>query len=96
MHFSTALAAAAAVVPLVNAHGSNLPTIVGLNPKDLKARAILSNLGAHFAEVHGGVHASAKSLDARQDDRQCGEGIGNCGAGCRATWRLQQQSHLQQ
>lgn len=81
MHFSTALAAAAAVVPLVHAHGSNLPTIVGLNPKDLKARAILSNLGARFAEAHDFAHTEAKSLNARQDDRECGEGVGNCGAG---------------
>jgi hypothetical protein len=81
MHFSTALAAAAAVVPLVSAHGSGLPTILGMNPKDLKARAILSNIGARFAEVHDFAHAEAKSLNARQDDRECGEGVGNCGAG---------------
>ncbi|KAH7400961.1 hypothetical protein DE146DRAFT_781783 [Phaeosphaeria sp. MPI-PUGE-AT-0046c] len=81
MHLSTALAAVAAVVPLANAHGSGLPTILGLNPKDLKARAILSNLGAQFAEVHDFARTEAKSLNARQNDRECGEGIGNCGAG---------------
>jgi hypothetical protein len=83
MHFSTALAAVAAVAPLVSAHGSghNLPTIVGLNPKDLKARALLSNLGARFASVHDFAKTDAKPIKARQDDRQCGAGIGSCGAG---------------
>ncbi|KAH3917922.1 hypothetical protein HBI56_178700 [Parastagonospora nodorum] len=83
MHFSTALAAVAAVAPLVSAHGSGngLPTIVGLNPKDLKARAILSNLGARFATVNDFAKTDVKSLKARQDDRQCGQGVGSCPAG---------------
>jgi hypothetical protein len=81
MHFSTALTAAAAVAPLVSAHGAGLPTIVGLHPKDLKARALLSNIGARIAEVHEFAKTEAKPLKARQDDRQCGAGIGSCGAG---------------
>jgi hypothetical protein len=83
MHFSTTLAAVAAVAPLVSAHGSGngLPTIVGLNPKDLKARAILSNLGARFATINEFAKTEAKPLKARQDDRECGAGIGSCGAG---------------
>lgn len=80
MHFSTALGAVAAVAPLVNAHGSPLPKIVGLNPRDLKARDLLSNLGARFAEVHEFAKADAKPLEAR-DDRECGAGIGSCAAG---------------
>lgn len=79
MHFSTAFAAAVAVAPLVNAHGSPLPQIVGLNPRDLKARALLSNIGARFAEVH--EFAKSEPLKARQDDRECGKGIGSCAAG---------------
>jgi len=80
MHFSTALAAVAAVAPLVNAHGSPLPQIMGLNPRDLKARAILSNIGARFTEVH--EFAKSEPLKARQDDdRECGQGIGSCAAG---------------
>jgi hypothetical protein len=86
MHFSTALAAVAAIAPLASAHGSDhghgLPTIVGLNPKDLKARALLSNLGARFATINDFAKPEvAKPLEARQDDRQCGAGIGSCAAG---------------
>jgi hypothetical protein len=77
MHFSTALAAVAAVAPLVSAHGSPLPQIVGLNPRDLKARAMLSNLGARFTEAN----ELSKTLEARQDDRECGKGVGSCAAG---------------
>jgi len=80
MHFSAALAAAAAV-SVVSAHGSGLPTIVGLNPKDLKARAILSSIGARIAEPHDFAKTETTPLKARQDGRECGEGVGNCGAG---------------
>lgn len=79
MHFSTALAAIAAIAPLVNAHGSPLPKIVGLNPKDLRARDLLSGLGARFAEAH--EFAKANPLDARQSDKECGKGIGSCAKG---------------
>jgi len=80
MHFSTAFAAVAAVAPLVNGHGSPLPKILGLNPRDLKARSLLANLGARFEEVHE-FAKEAKPLKARQDDRECGAGIGSCSAG---------------
>jgi len=80
MHFSTALATVAAVAPLVNAHGAPLPRIVGLNPRDLRARDLLSSLGARFNDVHEFQKESAP-LKARQDDRECGAGIGSCGAG---------------
>ncbi|KAH8732274.1 hypothetical protein GQ44DRAFT_602887 [Phaeosphaeriaceae sp. PMI808] len=81
MHFSTALSAAAAVLPLVNAHGSPLPKIVGLNPRDLKARDLLSSLGARFTEVHEFHKAAPASLKKRQDGAECGQGIGSCAAG---------------
>jgi hypothetical protein len=83
MHFSAALAAVAAVAPFVNAHGSNgLPTIVGLNPKDLKTRDLLAGLGARFASVHDFAKSeTAKPAMVRRDDRECGEGVGSCGAG---------------
>ena len=82
MHFSTALTAVAAVAPLVNAHGSPLPKIVGLNPRDLKARNLFSNLGARFADVHEFAKAEAEPLKARQaDDRECGANIGTCPQG---------------
>jgi hypothetical protein len=86
MHVSAALAAVAAIAPLASAHGSDhghgLPTIIGLNPKDLKARSLLSNLGARFATVNDFAKPQvAKPLEARQDDRQCGAGIGSCAAG---------------
>jgi hypothetical protein len=84
MRYTSALAAVAAIAPLVSAHGASLPKIHGLNPKDLRARDLLGNLGARFAEVH-----EAHKLNTRQDDRQCGEGVGSCpngqccsGAGC--------------
>jgi hypothetical protein len=83
MHFYTALATVVAVVPLVSAHGGGapLPKIVGLNPRDLKARDLLSNLGARFVEVEEFVEEDFGSLKARQNDRECGQGIGSCGAG---------------
>ncbi|CBX99804.1 hypothetical protein IAQ61_002963 [Plenodomus lingam] len=77
----TALAALAALTPLVHAHGVGLPKIVGLNPRDLKARELLGNLGARFAEPHEFLKAPEQKLQARQDDRRCGAGIGSCAAG---------------
>ncbi|KAF2133236.1 carbohydrate esterase family 4 protein [Dothidotthia symphoricarpi CBS 119687] len=80
MHFSTALAAIAAVAPLVSAHGNSpLPRIIGLNPKDLKARSILSNLGARISEVHE-IHEERNAVNKRQAT-ECGAGIGSCDAG---------------
>jgi peptidoglycan/xylan/chitin deacetylase (PgdA/CDA1 family) len=81
MHFSTALAAVAAVAPIVNAHGNAaLPKIVGLNPKDLKARDLLAGLGARFAEVH--EFAKEAAPEKRQDTLECGASVGkSCAAG---------------
>ncbi|KAF2191086.1 carbohydrate esterase family 4 protein [Zopfia rhizophila CBS 207.26] len=83
MHFSTALAAAAAVAPLVNAHGgAGIPKIVGLNPKDLKARDMFANIRARVqgAEID---HVKRGNLAPRQGitDGQCGEGFGSCAEG---------------
>ena len=80
MHFST-LAAVAAIAPLVSAHGGmGLPKIAGINMRDLKSRDLLANLEARIAEVKT-AHAHENRLAARQDDRQCGPGVGNCAAG---------------
>jgi len=82
MHFSTTLAAVAAVAPLASAHGGAvLPRIVGLNPKDLKARDLLSSLGARFADVHEFVKAPENQLKPRQNGASCGAGVGSCAAG---------------
>ncbi|KAJ4365971.1 hypothetical protein N0V95_000348 [Ascochyta clinopodiicola] len=80
MHFST-LAAIAAVAPFVSAHGGmGLPKIAGINMRDLKSRDLLANLEARIAEVQT-AHAHENRLNARQDDRECGAGVGSCAAG---------------
>ncbi|KAF2473248.1 glycoside hydrolase/deacetylase [Lindgomyces ingoldianus] len=86
MHFSTALAAAAAaIVPLVNAHeGAPIPRIAGLNIKDLKARDIFTNFKVRqAADVdHHDAPKKRSNLEARQNtDGQCGAGFGSCAAG---------------
>ncbi|EDU51408.1 CDA1 xylanase chitin deacetylase [Pyrenophora tritici-repentis] len=84
MHYTSALAAIAAVTPLVSAHGTGLPNIIGLNPKDLRARHLLSRTGAKLMGVDELMKpkvASKVPVQARQDDRQCGQGIGSCPAG---------------
>lgn len=84
MRFSTAVAAAAAVMPFASAHeGAPVPKIAGLNVKDLKARHLLSNLKARFAEVNAHeTHEKRGSLETRQNvDGQCGPGFGSCAAG---------------
>jgi hypothetical protein len=84
MHFSTTLAAIAAVVPLINAHDApGLPKIAGLNIKDLKARSLFDNLKARAAEVTRHVVHEKKSLKSRQGgiDGQCGASFGSCAAG---------------
>jgi hypothetical protein len=81
MHFSTALAAIAAVAPLVNAHDvPGAPKIAGLNMRDLKARSVLDNLKARAAAVE--QHAE-HHLKPRQGgtDGQCGASFGSCAAG---------------
>jgi len=84
MHYSAALAAVAAITPLVNAHGAGLPNIIGLNPRDLRARDLLSRTGARFTGVNELLQPKTQvknKVVARQDDRQCGAGVGNCPAG---------------
>ncbi|KAF1837299.1 glycoside hydrolase/deacetylase [Decorospora gaudefroyi] len=88
MHYSTAIAAVAALTPFVSAHGHGgaVPNIVGLNPRDLKARSLLSGTGAKFTGVDKllkgrGNSARANPVKPRQDDRECGEGVGSCEAG---------------
>jgi hypothetical protein len=84
MHFSTALAAVAAVAPLVVAHGGSspgTPQIIGLNVKDLKARSMLSSWveRAQTAEVdHHEAHEKRQGGNA---EGQCGDGVGTCAAG---------------
>lgn len=84
MHYSAALAAVVAVAPIVSGHGTGLPNIVGLDPKDTRARDLLSGIGARFTGVNEIASAKNKvktQIVRRQDDRQCGAGIGNCPAG---------------
>lgn len=85
MRYASAVAAVAAIAPIVSAHGSGIatPRIIGLNPRDLKARDLLSNLGARFADVKDfkGPENQVKQVKPRQDDRQCGAGVGSCAAG---------------
>ncbi|KAF1842529.1 carbohydrate esterase family 4 protein, partial [Cucurbitaria berberidis CBS 394.84] len=81
MLYSAAVAAIVAATPLVSAHGAALPNIVGLNPRDLKARDLLSSLGARFTDVHEFVKAPENQVKPRQDGKECGANIGSCGAG---------------
>lgn len=81
MHYSTALAAVAAVAPLVSAHGAGLPQIIGLNPRDLKARDLLGSIGVRFAGVDEFAKGSVDKPKVRRDDRECGTGVGSCAAG---------------
>lgn len=84
MHYSAALAAVAAIAPIVNAHGAGLPNIVGLNPRDLKARDLLSRAGARFTSVNDLIKPKTNvktQVLPRQDDRQCGAGVGSCPTG---------------
>ncbi|USP73779.1 carbohydrate esterase family 4 protein [Curvularia clavata] len=84
MHYSAALAAVVAVAPIVSGHGTGVPNIVGLNPRDLKARDLLSRVGARFTGVNELLEPKndvKTQIIRRQDDRQCGTGIGNCPAG---------------
>ncbi|KAL6705783.1 hypothetical protein ACN47E_006421 [Coniothyrium glycines] len=86
MRYTSAVAAIAAVAPVVSAHGSgiNMPRIIGLNPRDLKARDLLSNVGARFADVKDFVkypENQVKQIKRQTDDRQCGANIGSCAAG---------------
>lgn len=80
MYFSTVVVATiATVAPLASAHGSGVPQILGLDVADLKARNLLSSLGARFAEV-GDAHIKP-TVEAREDKPECGPGVGSCGPG---------------
>jgi hypothetical protein len=80
MHFSTTLAAVAAVAPFVSAHGTlSVPKIAGINMRDLKSRDLLATLEARIAGYN--AHDKHDAIKVRQDDRQCGPGVGNCAAG---------------
>jgi hypothetical protein len=81
MHFSTTLAAVAAVAPFVSAHGTmGVPKIAGINMRDLKSRDLLATLEARMADYN--AHGKHEAVKVRQaDDRQCGAGVGNCPAG---------------
>ena len=81
MHYSTAIAAVAAFAPLVSAHGAAVPQIIGLNPRDLKTRDLLGSVGARFASAGNFAKGPENKLQARQDDRECGAGVGSCSAG---------------
>lgn len=77
--FTTVAATVAAVAPLASAHGVGLPTILGLDVADLKARSILSSIGAPIA---GASYPHNKvDLEVRGSPPECGEGIGSCPAG---------------
>lgn len=77
MLFSKTAAAAAAFVPFANAHGNAaLPKILGLDVSTERAEALVRSLqlgGLPGAAVHG-----RSVLEARKDERECGEGIGSC------------------
>lgn len=81
MHFTNiALATVATVGPIVNAHGTGMPKIMGLQTADLKARNLLNEISARMSGVH---EAHAPELEARQgaSPPECGPGIGSCPAG---------------
>ncbi|KAH7412105.1 hypothetical protein DE146DRAFT_602168 [Phaeosphaeria sp. MPI-PUGE-AT-0046c] len=79
MHFTNiALATVATVGPIVSAHGSGLPKIMGLHTTDLKARNLLHSISARMSE---GGHTHVPKIQARDSPPECGEGIGSCPAG---------------
>ncbi|KAF2627119.1 carbohydrate esterase family 4 protein [Macroventuria anomochaeta] len=77
MLFSKTVVVAAALAPLASAHGSTgLPKIMGLDIFDRRAGSLIANLKSGGLL---GAEANEKSvLEARKDDRECGEGIGSC------------------
>ena len=56
-----------------------VPKIAGINMRDLKSRDLLATLEARMADYN--THANHDTIKVRQDDRQCGPGVGNCAAG---------------
>ncbi|KAL1609869.1 hypothetical protein SLS60_001534 [Paraconiothyrium brasiliense] len=84
MRFPTAIAAVAAVAPVVSAHdGPGIPKIGGLDMKDLKARNLMDNIRARTAELTKDALLDKHPLKPRQGgtDGQCGAGFGSCDAG---------------
>ena len=80
MYLSTVIVATiAAFASLTNAHGAGALQIIGLDVADLKAKNLLSNLGARFLENRN-AH-NKLTFEARQDKPECGPGIGSCGVG---------------
>ena len=77
MLLAKTVAVAAALAPLASAHGSTgIPKIMGLDLLDRRAESLIANLESRS---HFGAEAHGKSiLEARKDDRECGEGIGSC------------------
>lgn len=85
MHFPTAIAVVAAIVPVINAHdGPGIPKIAGLDMRNLKARNLMDNIRARAAELsRSAVSEEHAGLKPRQGgtDGQCGAGFGSCAAG---------------
>lgn len=77
MLLAQTVALVAALVPFANAHGSTgLPKIIGLDLLDRRAEDLIATLRSGGLVGTEGLSKSA--LEARADDRECGEGIGSC------------------
>jgi len=84
MHYISALAAIAAVAPFVSAHDMGIANMLGFSIDDIVARRLLSRTGARFMGANKLTKPRTVSkvpVQARQDDRQCGQGIGSCATG---------------
>lgn len=79
MRFANVVVVMAALAPLAQSHGGlHLPKILGLDLMDRSTEGLTE--GIKIGGLFGaGPGASGKSvLEARKDDRECGEGIGSC------------------
>lgn len=77
MFFVKTITLAAALTSLVSAHGSTgLPQILGLSLVDRRAESLIASL--HSGGLVGTQVHSQPALEARADDRECGEGVGSC------------------
>jgi len=84
MRYTSALAAIAAVTPFVSAHDMGLANMAGLSADDFVSRRLLARAGVRFMGANKLTKPETVSkvpVQARQDDRQCGQGIGSCAAG---------------
>ncbi|CAI6340074.1 unnamed protein product [Periconia digitata] len=92
MRFSTTLATAAAVAPFVSAHGDApmMPSIVGLNMRDLKTRDMMSTLRARAVEIAALEKEEIQAATAKRHQNvkrqgntngQCGGSFGKCAEG---------------